>query len=455
MKLLPILLVMGALAAVLATPTALAQVRAQVTISDPQPTSMALLSNETDTISWTFTNTGQAQANVAYTLGDVTGWVKQTPSRSSPFVVPGQAQGQNSVTLSVEIGPVHTSDTFPANGTLTLSWSYDDAVGAVGSQQTSGVPLTYVAPVIPPPPEPEAEPEENPWPLILLGVLVAAALLALGWYYWQATVVKLDTRTPIKRINAGNDTVYQIEVNNAAGQPRTAQLRVREMPEGWTAAFSFPSVSLQPRESSSVPLYVKVPLGSPKGALGRIRVQARPKTYSPWLAKLDVAVQVDDVGGGRLPDLEPAPPPSVTPVRREWAGDVEKIIDVEGIGPHYADKLKAARIEDTRQLLEADSTEVAKKTGILVAFVRSWQAMCDLIRISGIGKQYSELLVRSGVRSVDQLAKETPQALLKRIEAYTARVEYAPTKGTVTKDMAKGWIARAKEIGGWPPPRRA
>ena len=77
------------------------------------------------------------------------------------------------------------------------------------------------------------------------------------------------------------------------------------------------------------------------------------------------------------------------------------ITDIEGIGPAYAEKLAAANIATTDDLLDKCSTPagraaVAAATGMGESTILKWTNMADLMRVSGIGRQYAELLEASG-----------------------------------------------------------
>jgi len=78
------------------------------------------------------------------------------------------------------------------------------------------------------------------------------------------------------------------------------------------------------------------------------------------------------------------------------------IIDVEGIGEVYAEKLKEAGISTTGALLKEGSSpagrkQIEKSTGIGHKFILRWTNHVDLYRIKGVQKQYAELLEASGV----------------------------------------------------------
>ena len=87
-----------------------------------------------------------------------------------------------------------------------------------------------------------------------------------------------------------------------------------------------------------------------------------------------------------------------------------KIVDVEGIGNVYAEKLIAAGIESTDALLEkcakpAGRKELAEATGISPKLILTWANHTDLMRINGVGPQFSELLEAAGVDTVKELQK--------------------------------------------------
>ena len=85
-----------------------------------------------------------------------------------------------------------------------------------------------------------------------------------------------------------------------------------------------------------------------------------------------------------------------------------KIIDVEGIGEVYSQKLIAVGINTVEDLLEkcakpAGRKALAEETGISGKLILTWTNHADLMRINGIGPQFSELLEAAGVDTVKEL----------------------------------------------------
>ena len=128
-----------------------------------------------------------------------------------------------------------------------------------------------------------------------------------------------------------------------------------------------------------------------------------------------------------------------------------KIIDVEGIGPVYAEKLEAAGIKNSDQLLENGKTpkgrkELAEATGISSKLILTWVNHADLYRINGVGPQFAELLEASGVDTVKEFAHRNADNLVARMNEVNEghkRVGRVPTVTEVQK-----MIDQAKELPG-------
>lgn len=93
-----------------------------------------------------------------------------------------------------------------------------------------------------------------------------------------------------------------------------------------------------------------------------------------------------------------------------------KIIDIEGIGPVYGEKLVAAGIDTDAALLEkcakpAGRKQLAEETGISSKLILTWTNHCDLMRIDGVGPQFAELLEAAGVDTVKEFRHRLPENL--------------------------------------------
>lgn len=93
-----------------------------------------------------------------------------------------------------------------------------------------------------------------------------------------------------------------------------------------------------------------------------------------------------------------------------------KIIEIEGIGDVYAEKLNAAGVNTTEELLEKAATkkgreQLAEATGITEKLILKWANHADLFRIKGIAGQFAELLEAAGVDTVKELRHRVPANL--------------------------------------------
>lgn len=125
------------------------------------------------------------------------------------------------------------------------------------------------------------------------------------------------------------------------------------------------------------------------------------------------------------------------------------IIDIEGIGKRYTEKLHAINIYHTAELLKAGATpsgraELAAKTGISQDLILEWVNLSDLFRIKGIGEEYSDLLEQAGVDTVVELSHRNAANLHAKI------VEVNDAKRLVRRPPSlahiEDWINEAKKL---------
>jgi predicted flap endonuclease-1-like 5' DNA nuclease len=129
--------------------------------------------------------------------------------------------------------------------------------------------------------------------------------------------------------------------------------------------------------------------------------------------------------------------------------DIVKVEDIEGIGPAYAAQLQGAGVATSEALLEragpkAGRDTLAASTGISGKLLLEWANACDLMRIKGIGQQFSDLLEAAGVDSAAELAQRNPATLANTFaELNAAR---ATTRRAPTEAMVSEWIVQAKQL---------
>lgn len=126
-----------------------------------------------------------------------------------------------------------------------------------------------------------------------------------------------------------------------------------------------------------------------------------------------------------------------------------RIEEIEGIGASYAAKLAKAGILTTGDLLGKCATPtgrdaVSRSTGISGRLILAWANKADLLRVKGIGAQYSELLEAAGVGTVKDLRTRVAEHLAARIKAVNMKkrlVRQVPSQAQV-----ETWIATAKKL---------
>ena len=102
-----------------------------------------------------------------------------------------------------------------------------------------------------------------------------------------------------------------------------------------------------------------------------------------------------------------------------------KIIDIEGIGDVYEQKLIAAGINKVSELLEKCAApkgrkELAEATGISEKLILKWTNHADLFRINGVGPQFAELLEAAGVDTVKEFRHRVAENLQPKLEETNA-----------------------------------
>ena len=126
-----------------------------------------------------------------------------------------------------------------------------------------------------------------------------------------------------------------------------------------------------------------------------------------------------------------------------------KVVDIEGVGEVYAEKLNAAGIKTDADLLEqcakpAGRTALPEETEISPKLILKWANHCDLYRINGVGPQFAELLEASGVDTVKELKHRVAANLaakLAEVNEQKKLVRRVPVESEV-----QAMIDQAKEL---------
>lgn len=122
---------------------------------------------------------------------------------------------------------------------------------------------------------------------------------------------------------------------------------------------------------------------------------------------------------------------------------------IGGVGPAVAAKLAQAGVRTTDGLLAAcrDRRErrlLSERTGLPERQIQRFVNRADLMRIRGVGGDFAELLVASGVRTARELSRRRPLNLALKMSAVNA--EKKLSRRAPSASMVERWIAAAKEL---------
>lgn len=126
-----------------------------------------------------------------------------------------------------------------------------------------------------------------------------------------------------------------------------------------------------------------------------------------------------------------------------------KIVDIEGIGEKYGQKMMDAGVRTVESLLKQGASkkgrkELAEKTGFSESQLLSWVNFADMYRIKGIGSEYSQLLEIAGVNSVPELAQRKPENLHAKMGE--VNTEKKLVRQLPSLKMVETWVMQAKSL---------
>ncbi len=122
---------------------------------------------------------------------------------------------------------------------------------------------------------------------------------------------------------------------------------------------------------------------------------------------------------------------------------------IDGIGPREREQLVSVGITTTDDVLAKCSTaesirEMAERTSISELRLQSWKNQADLMRVSGIGTTYGQLLEASGVESVEALSQRVPENIVNLLDRVNTEKRYA--RSTPPLRTVQQWVERAQTL---------
>lgn len=125
------------------------------------------------------------------------------------------------------------------------------------------------------------------------------------------------------------------------------------------------------------------------------------------------------------------------------------VMDIKGIGPLMAEKLRRVGIRRTAKLLETAASakgrkELAAKIGVDEKTILRWANLVDRMRIKGIGEDYAQLLHEVGVDTVKELKYRNVSKLASAMREANKKnklVRLLPSERRVQR-----WVDQAKQL---------
>jgi nucleotidyltransferase/DNA polymerase involved in DNA repair len=126
-----------------------------------------------------------------------------------------------------------------------------------------------------------------------------------------------------------------------------------------------------------------------------------------------------------------------------------KLLEIEGIGKTFALKFEALGLKTTTALLKRASTlkgrrELAQALEVSEKRLLKWVNRADLMRVKGVGSQFSDLLEEAGVDTVKELRNRVPQNLHAKMLEVNARRNLARRDPTL--EEVRSWVAVARSL---------
>jgi predicted RecB family nuclease len=122
---------------------------------------------------------------------------------------------------------------------------------------------------------------------------------------------------------------------------------------------------------------------------------------------------------------------------------------IEGISHKQATSLRKARIRTVEALLKKGATrkgrrEIAAATTHSEKLILEWVNRADLMRVRGVGEEYSDLLEAAGVDTVRELRRRNPGNLLASMVEVNAKKRLV--RRLPTEAMVERWVEHAREL---------
>lgn len=122
---------------------------------------------------------------------------------------------------------------------------------------------------------------------------------------------------------------------------------------------------------------------------------------------------------------------------------------IDGMKRAEARALRKSGVRTTEKLLKRAGTrsgrrELATATGVAERQILTWVNRADLMRVKGIGEEYSDLLEAAGVDTCKELRNRNPQSLLVKMTQINSKKRLV--RRLPTEIMVKRWVDHARDL---------
>jgi chromosome segregation ATPase len=119
--------------------------------------------------------------------------------------------------------------------------------------------------------------------------------------------------------------------------------------------------------------------------------------------------------------------------------------DIEGIGTVYARRLRRAGVRTVEDLRDVDPEALGAEIKVSSTLVSEWTDMSNLMRVEGIGPQYSEMLVKSGYRAIADVAVADPDKVLADVQRTKKARQMPLNRAQIGLAIVSRWVQAARQ----------
>lgn len=125
-----------------------------------------------------------------------------------------------------------------------------------------------------------------------------------------------------------------------------------------------------------------------------------------------------------------------------------RLNQIRGLGPVHQSSLASENIFDSEQLVHVGAQpskrrQLSVSTGIPEEELARFVSQSELMRLPGVGPAYAELLQRSGVRNLQDLARRNLDEVVQRLQGASQR---RAGMRTPSNETVRRWIEDARTL---------